>query len=97
VLTEIDVAVDGPLLAGHTVALYWTAIYTDGSSATSEKKFLTAAQLTAAGGSYPFEVFPFAYWQAAVSSGKTMKSFSVQAAGAPEATVIVAVHGVEFK
>jgi hypothetical protein len=95
---EIDVAIDGPLLTDHTVTLYWTATYTDGSNATSGgTMFLTSAQMTAAGNSYPFEVFPFAYWQAAVSSGKVMKSFSVQAAGAPEATVIVAVHGVEFK
>ncbi|HVB81601.1 MAG TPA: hypothetical protein VNE82_16845 [Candidatus Binataceae bacterium] len=96
--SEIDIAVDGPLYQGDAVTLYWTATYTDGSTATSGgTMFLTAAEMSAAGGSIPFELFPFAFWQAAVTSGKAMQSFSVQAAGAPEATVIVAIHGMEYQ
>jgi hypothetical protein len=96
--SEIDIAVDGPLYSGDAVTLYWSATYTDGSTASSGgTMFLTAAEMSAAGGSIPFELFPFAFWQAAVTSGKAMQSFSVRAAGAPEATVIVAIHGMEYQ
>ncbi len=96
--TEIDIAIDGPVLQGDCVILYWTASYSDGTSATSGcTMFLTADQMSAAGGNMAFEVFPFAYWQAAVTSKKQMKSFTVQAAGAPGATVIVAMHGMEYR